>query len=240
MLNIKNIVKKFYEKPIIDDISITVQPGEILVLLGGSGVGKSTVLRILSNLEQANSGQLELDAQPLDFKDVGMVFQDFNLFSNLTVLDNLVYPLVHVAKMNEQQAKQKALSVLAKFNIDQKANTYPSSLSGGQKQRVAIARALCMEPKVICMDEPTSALDPMLTTEVGQIIQSMAKQGIIIVIATHDIGLLESLSCTICLMKDGKIIEKATSEELKNQPEMFIQIRNFMQGKNNLSGLSQT
>ncbi len=233
MLNIKNIVKKFHEKPIINDISITVQAGEILVLLGGSGVGKSTVLRILSNLEQANSGELEFDGQALDFKKVGMVFQDFNLFLNLTVLDNLVYPLIHVAKMNEVEAKEKALAVLAKFNIDHKAHVYPSSLSGGQKQRVAIARALCMEPKVICMDEPTSALDPMLTAEVGQIIQNMAKQGIIVVIATHDIGLLENLLCTICLMKDGKIIEKATSEQLKNHPEMFIQIRNFMQGKNN-------
>lgn len=233
MLNIKNLVKKFYEKPIIDDISITVQPGEILVLLGGSGVGKSTVLRILTNLEQANSGQLELDGQIIDFKKVGMVFQDFNLFSNLTVLDNLVYPLVHVAKMNEQEAQEKALAVLEKFNIDQKAQVYPSSLSGGQKQRVAIARALCMEPKIICMDEPTSALDPMLTAEVGNIIQNLARQGMIVVIATHDIGLLENLACTICLMKDGKIIEKATSAQLKNHPEMFMQIRNFMQGKNN-------
>jgi polar amino acid transport system ATP-binding protein len=233
MLNIKNIVKKFYEKLIINDISIKVQTGEILVLLGGSGVGKSTVLRILSNLEQANSGELEFDHQALDFKKVGMVFQDFNLFLNLTVLDNLVYPLVHVAKMNEIEAKEKALAILAKFNIDNKANVYPSSLSGGQKQRVAIARALCMEPKVICMDEPTSALDPMLTADVGQIIQAMAKQGIIVVIATHDIGLLENLSCTIGLMKDGKIIEKTTSEQLKKHPEMFIQIRNFMQGKNN-------
>lgn len=233
MLSIKNLVKKFHEKVIIDDISITVKPGEILVLLGGSGVGKSTVLRIVSNLEQANSGELQLNEKELDFKNVGMVFQDFNLFSNLTVLDNLVYPLIHVKKIDQQQARDKALDILAKFNIDHKADVYPSSLSGGQKQRVAIARALCMEPKVICLDEPTSALDPMLTADVGQIIQSLAAQGIIILIATHDIGLLENLNCTICLMKHGKIIETATGSELKNQPEKFMQIRNFMQGKNN-------
>ena len=192
MLNIKNLVKKFYEKVIIDDVSLTVQPGEIVVLLGGSGVGKSTVLRILSNLEQANSGQIELDDQLLDFKKVGMVFQDFNLFTNLTVLENLMYPLIHVAKVDKELAQKHALEILAKFNIDHKANVYPSSLSGGQKQRVAIARALCMQPRIVCLDEPTSALDPMLTADVAQIIQSLAAQGIIIIIATHDIGLLEN------------------------------------------------
>ena len=231
MLNIKNLVKKFHDKPIVDDISLTVQPGEILVLLGGSGVGKSTILRVLSNLEKINSGKIELDGKDLDFKKVGMVFQDFNLFSNLTVLENLVYPLVHVLKIEPIKAQEIALHMLAKFNIDQKAHSYAHSLSGGQKQRVAIARALCMNPKVICLDEPTSALDPMLTSDVAKIITELAKQGIIVFIATHDIGLVENLNCTICLMHNGKIIEKATSEQLKNQPEMFMQIQNFMQGK---------
>lgn len=232
MLSIKNLVKKFHDKLIINDISLTVQSGEILVLLGGSGVGKSTILRVLSGLEHADSGEIELDLQKLDIKNVGMVFQDFNLFFNLTVLDNLVYPLVHVAKLHPKKAEEIALQMLAKFNIDHKAQNYPNSLSGGQKQRVAIARALCMNPKILCLDEPTSALDPMLTADVAKIIQDLGKQGIIILIATHDIGLVENLNCTICLMQDGKIIEKATSEQLKNQPELFIQIRNFMQGKN--------
>lgn len=231
MLSIKNLVKKFHEKAIIDNLSIDVRPGEILVLLGGSGVGKSTVLRVISNLEQANSGILELDGKQLDFKNVGMVFQDFNLFANLTVLENLTLPLMHILKIDQELAKEKALQILSKFNIDQKANVYPSSLSGGQKQRVAIARALCMNPKIICMDEPTSALDPMLTADVAKVIQDLAAQGIIILIATHDIGLLENLDCTICLMYGGKIIEKATTQELKNQPELFMKLRNFMQGK---------
>lgn len=232
MLNIKNLVKKFHDKTIIDDISLTVAPGEILVLLGGSGVGKSTILRVLSNLEKSNSGKIELDNKDLDFKKVGMVFQDFNLFTNLTVLENLVYPLVHVLKIEQSKAEEIALHMLAKFNIDHKAQSYSSSLSGGQKQRVAIARALCMNPKIICLDEPTSALDPMLTSDVAKIITELAQQGIIVFIATHDIGLVENLNCTICLMKDGKIIEKTTSQQLKNQPEIAIQIQNFMKGKN--------
>jgi ABC-type polar amino acid transport system ATPase subunit len=232
MLNIKNLVKKFHDKSVIDDISLTVQEGEILVLLGGSGVGKSTILRVLSNLEQADSGNIELDNKDLDVKKVGIVFQDFNLFNNLTALENLVYPLVHVLKIEQNKAEEIALRMLAKFNIDHKAQSYASSLSGGQKQRVAIARALCMNPKVICLDEPTSALDPMLTSDVAKIITELAQQGIIVFIATHDIGLVENLNCTICLMKDGKIIQKSTSEQLKNQPEMAVQIQNFMQGKN--------
>ena len=231
MLSIKNLIKKFHEKLIINDISLTVQPGEILVLLGGSGVGKSTVLRVLSNLEQADSAEIQLDGKTLDAKNVGMVFQDFNLFSNLTVIKNLVYPLIHVAKIDEKKAQEIAQQMLIKFNIDHKAQNYPHSLSGGQKQRVAIARALCMNPKVLCLDEPTSALDPMLTADVAKIIQDLAKQGIIVLIATHDIGLVDNLNCTICLMSDGKIVEKTTSEQLKKQPEMFMQIRNFMQGK---------
>ena len=138
---------------------------------------------------------------------------------------------MHILKIDQELAKEKALQILSKFNIDQKANVYPSSLSGGQKQRVAIARALCMNPKIICMDEPTSALDPMLTADVAKVIQDLAAQGIILLIATHDIGLLENLDCTICLMYGGKIIEKATTQELKNQPELFMKLRNFMQGK---------
>ncbi len=232
MLNIKNLIKKFHQKSIINDISLTVQPGEIIVFLGGSGVGKSTILRVLNNLEKADSGKLELDQQQLDFKNIGMVFQDFNLFKNLTVLENLVYPLTYVLKIDQKKAEEIAMRMLAKFNIDSKADYYATSLSGGQKQRVAIARALCMNPKVICLDEPTSALDPMLTSDVANIIQDLAKQGIIVLIATHDIGLVQNLNGTICLIKDGKIIEKATSQQLQDEPEMFIQIRNFMLGKN--------
>lgn len=231
MLSIKNITKKFHGKAIINDVSIDVLPGQVVVLLGQSGVGKSTILRILSNLEQIESGKIELDGAQLDFKKVGMVFQDFNLFANLTVLENLTRPLISVAHVQPDKATKIAHKMLQRFDVSSKAASYPMALSGGQKQRVALARALCMQPKVLCLDEPTSALDPLLTSEVAQIITQLAAQKMMIIIATHDIGLLENLSCIIYLMSDGKIIERATTFELAQQPESFKFIKHFMQGK---------
>lgn len=231
MLSIKNITKKFHGKAIIDDVSIDIMPGQIVVLLGQSGVGKSTILRVLSNLESVDEGSIELDRVSLDFKKVGMVFQDFNLFAHLTVLENLTLPLIAVAHVSEKEATIIAREMLQRFNVAHKESAYPASLSGGQKQRVALARALCMRPKVLCLDEPTSALDPLLTSEVAQIITQLAAQNMMIIIATHDIGLLENLSCIIYLMRDGKIVERATTQELAQQPESFKFIKYFMQGK---------
>jgi ABC-type polar amino acid transport system ATPase subunit len=231
MLVVKNITKTFHDKKVIDDVSFCVKPGEIVVLLGQSGVGKSTMLRVLSNLETINSGSMELDAKPLDFKKVGMVFQDFNLFSHMTIEQNLTLPLTKVALKTEQEAQKIARAQLDQFNVLSKAKDYPISLSGGQKQRVAIARALCMNPKVLCLDEPTSALDPKLTSEVAQIITQLAQQKIMIVIATHDIGLLEALSCTIYLMKDGNIIETSSTQELQQNTDSFEKIKSFITGK---------
>lgn len=231
MLVVKNITKTFHDKKVIDDVSFCVKPGEIVVLLGQSGVGKSTMLRAISNLETIDSGTMELDEKPLDFKKVGMVFQDFNLFSHMTIEQNLVLPLMKVALKTEQEAQKIAHDLLNQFNVLSKAKNYPISLSGGQKQRVAIARALCMNPKVLCLDEPTSALDPKLTSEVAQIITQLAQQKIMIIIATHDIGLLEALSCTIHLMKNGKIIETASTQELEQDAISFEKIKNFIIGK---------
>lgn len=238
MLTVKNIVKTFHGKKILDDVSFDVHPGQIIVLLGQSGVGKSTMLRVLSNLETIDAGCLQLDSAPIDFSKVGMVFQDFNLFPHLTVLQNVTLPLVHVAKKTEEDAKHLARVMLDRFNVLAKADTYPIALSGGQKQRVALARALCMNPEVLCLDEPTSALDPMLTVEVASIISQLAtapatqeSKKIMTIIATHDIGLIENLSCTIHLMQDGKIIETATSEQIHNNAESFEKIKNFMKGK---------
>lgn len=231
MLVVKNIVKKFHNKKIIDDASFSVAPGEIVVLLGQSGVGKSTMLRILSNLESVDSGVLELDGKLLDFKKVGMVFQDFNLFAHMTVEQNLMVPLMKIALKTEQEARKIAHHMLSRFNVLSKSQDYPVALSGGQKQRVAIARALCMDPQVLCLDEPTSALDPRLTGEVAQIITQLAQQNIKIVIATHDIGLLENLSCTIHLMQDGKIVEIATTQNLQQSANSFEKIKKFMSGK---------
>lgn len=231
MLSVKNIIKKFHDKKILDDVSFAVKPGEIAVLLGQSGVGKSTMLRVLSNLESIDSGSLMIEEQKIDFKKVGMVFQDFNLFSHLTVKENLVVPLVHVALKQSQEAEEVAMHMLASFNVLALADFYPVSLSGGQKQRVALARALCLNPRVLCLDEPTSALDPLLTLEVAKIIMSLADRDMIIVIATHDLGLLSALKCTIHLMAHGKIIESASSQQLANCPESFVLINNFVQGK---------
>ncbi|MFA5998408.1 MAG: ATP-binding cassette domain-containing protein [Candidatus Babeliales bacterium] len=231
MLIVKNIVKKFHGKKILDDVSFSAAPGEIVVLLGQSGVGKSTILRVLSNLETIDSGSIELDSSPIDFKKVGMVFQDFNLFAHMTVLQNLTVPLTKVALKTEQEAQTIARLLLSRFDVLSKAESYPVALSGGQKQRVALARALCLNPEVLCLDEPTSALDPQLTSDVAKIITELAAQQMAIIIATHDIGLLEALSCTIYLMRDGKIVESATSKTLQEDSESFINIKNFVQGK---------
>ena len=257
MLIVKNIVKKFHGKKVIDDVSFDVAPGQIVVFLGQSGVGKSTILRVLSNLESADAGLMTLDDSSLssptttvsaiangdgwigdpeikkdfDFSKVGMVFQDFNLFAHLTVEQNLTLPLTVVAKKSKDEAKKIAQEMLQRFEIGSKATNYPISLSGGQKQRVALARALCMNPKLLCLDEPTSALDPQLTEQVAQIIAQLAEQKMMIVIATHDIGLLQNLNCTIHLMAHGKIIETATTAQLQKSLDSFGKIKNFMQGK---------
>lgn len=231
MLIVKNIVKKFHGKKIINDVSFDVAPGQIVVFLGQSGVGKSTILRALCNLESVDSGSMILDDQQINFLNVGMVFQDFNLFSHLTVLENLMLPLMQVAKKTEDQSRQIAYEMLQRFEIAAKAENYPVSLSGGQKQRVALARALCMNPSLICLDEPTSALDPQLTEQVAQIILKLAQQKMMIVIATHDVGLLKNLSCTIHLMVDGKIVETATTAQLNKSLDSFEKIKNFLQGK---------
>jgi polar amino acid transport system ATP-binding protein len=236
MLIVKNIVKRFHGKKVIDDVSFDVAPGQIVVLLGQSGVGKSTILRVLCNLEHADAGSIALDGQPINFSKVGMVFQDFNLFAHLTVEQNLMLPLMQVhapgvAKKTEEQARQIAHEMLQRFEIVAKSENYPASLSGGQKQRVALARALCMHPALLCLDEPTSALDPQLTEQVAQIISKLAEQKMMLVIATHDIGLLKNLSCTIHLMADGKIIETATTAQLQKSLDSFAKIKNFMLGK---------
>ncbi len=231
MLIVKNIIKKFHGKKVIDDVSFDIAPGQIVVLLGQSGVGKSTILRALSNLESIDAGLILLDDQNVDFLKVGMVFQDFNLFSHLTVEQNLILPLTVVAKKAENEAKKIAQKMLQRFEMDSKATSYPISLSGGQKQRVALARALCMNPKLLCLDEPTSALDPQRTELVASIIAQLADSKMMILIATHDIGLLQNLNCTIHLMVQGKIVETATTAQLQQSLDSFEKIKNFMHGK---------
>jgi ABC-type polar amino acid transport system ATPase subunit len=236
MLALKNISKNFGTKTILDHVSLTVPHGHIAVLLGASGVGKSTLLRILNNLETIDTGSIELDGKPLDIKainkthTVGMVFQQFNLFDHLTVEENITLALEKVIGKTKQEAHGIAHQLLKRYGLESKAHEYVSQLSGGQKQRLAIARAIALKPKVICMDEPTSALDPLLTSHVAATIQELAHEGYIVLVASHDIALLEKLNCTIYLMDQGKIIESALASDFNQNKDRFPAIKKFVSG----------
>lgn len=231
MLEISNVSKKFGTKEILKNISLTVQPGEIAFLLGPSGVGKSTLLRILNNLETIDTGNLLLDGKPLQQLEVGMVFQQFNLFEHMTVENNITFTLIKVAKKAPSEAHTIAHNLLARYGLEDKAHLYVSQLSGGQKQRLAIARSLAMKPKIMCLDEPTSALDPLLTNHVAQAIQDLAREGYIVLVASHDIALLTQLKSSIYLLKSsGEIAQYANSQEFRDHPEKFPLIRQFVQG----------
>ena len=225
-------VKKF-----LDNVSFEIKKGHVGLFLGESGVGKSTLLRILNNLANANDcGTFYLDGQPLDLQmvnqthTVGMVFQQFNLFEHLTIRDNITLALTQVMGKSHKQADAVAMHLLKQYGLEEKADHYPSELSGGQKQRLAIARTLATRPQIICLDEPTSALDPLLTNYVAKNIQDLAHEGFIVLVATHDIALLEKLTCTIYLMHNGTIVEQATSHEFKTIPQQFPKIQKFVMG----------
>ncbi len=236
MLSFENLSKKFGSKKVIDAVSFSVPKGSIAVLLGPSGVGKSTLLRILNNLETIDEGSITLDGKPLDITSIskehtcGMVFQQFNLFDHLTVLENITLALEKVEKKSKQKARQIAMDLLHRYDLDDKKDAYPSQLSGGQKQRLALTRSIALRPKIICFDEPTSALDPLLTTHVANTIQELADDGYIVLIATHDTALLDKLRCSIYLMDNGKIVETATSQELSKNPTQFPRIKRFIEG----------
>jgi ABC-type polar amino acid transport system ATPase subunit len=239
MLRVHNLKKTFGAKNIVADISFTVDHGQIAVFLGSSGVGKSTLLRILNNLESLDAGTITLDGKPLDITrvnqdhTVGMVFQHSNLFDHLTIEENITLALIHGMKKSEKEAKDIAHSLLAKYSLADQAQKYPAQLSGGQRQRVAIIRTLAMKPKVICFDEPTSALDPLLTNYVAQNLQELAHEGYIILIATHDTAILDKLDATINLMQDGKIIETANSKEYAKNQRAYPLIHQFVSGEKN-------
>lgn len=236
MLKIDNVTKSFNKKKILNNVSFTVQKGEIALFLGSSGVGKSTLLRILNNLETVNSGTISLNGTPINLTTintthtVGMVFQHFNLFDHLTVEQNITLPLERVLKKSSLEAQKITHTLLERYGLLDKKNKYAAQLSGGQKQRLAIARALAMEPKIICLDEPTSALDPVLTSYVANNIQQLATDGYIVLVATHDTDLLKKLNCTIYLMSEGSIIETAQSQQLHNNPDTFPRIKKFIAG----------
>jgi|SRR5690606_22332507 len=236
MLKISTLNKSFKKKKILNNVSLNVNTGEIALLLGSSGVGKSTLLRILNNLETIDSGTISLNDINFNLTTintdhlVGMVFQHFNLFEHLTVEQNIKLPLEKVLKITPAQAQVITDNLLMKYGLTEKKQTYAARLSGGQKQRLAIARALAMKPKIICLDEPTSALDPVLTSYIAQNIQQLASDGYIVLVASHDTALVEKLNCTIYLMSQGSIVESAHSQDFRQNATHYPQIKNFVAG----------
>lgn len=236
MLHIKNLSKSFGTKKIVDNVSLDMPKGSITILLGESGVGKSTILRMLSDLETPDAGSILYDGRPLNHETqtkehlVGMVFQQFNLFNHKTVKQNITFPLEKVLKYPPEKTSKTAEELLQQFNLSEQAHKPVSALSGGQKQRLALARSLAMKPKIICMDEPTSALDPLLTSYVAQVIQDLADQGYTIVIATHDTVLIDKLNCMVHLMRDGHIVESANSQLFAENANQFPNIKRFVAG----------
>ncbi|MER3124135.1 amino acid ABC transporter ATP-binding protein [Bacillus pumilus] len=228
LIRVEKLNKYFGELHVLKDIDLTVYENDVVVLIGASGSGKSTLLRCMNFLEIKNDGQIIIDGNPVHPKrnqlnemrqKIGMVFQHFNLFPHKTVLENIIEAPVMVRKTKKEQAISDANVLLEKVGLADKANIYPSKLSGGQKQRVAIARALAMKPDVMLFDEPTSALDPELVGEVLQTMKSLAKEGMTMVIVTHEMGFAKEVADRVVYMHEGRIIEEGTPSELFDSPQ---------------------
>lgn len=194
MLEVRNLCKEFNNRPILKDISFTLKDGEIMTIVGPSGAGKTTLLRIIAGLETKDSGEILIDGKPYDPGNVGVVFQDFNLFPNLNVLQNITLAPTMVLKESKAEAEQNAQKLLDQLQMNGREKQYPYQLSGGQKQRVAIARALAMNPRILCYDEPTSALDPNLRKEVEKMILDLKKSGLTQLIITHDLTFAKNVA----------------------------------------------
>lgn len=236
MLKVENLGKKIHGKVLFKDLSFQVDKGEVAVFLGGSGTGKTTLLRILNKLEDCDSGVASLDGEKRDFSalrekgEIGMVFQNFNLFENLTVEGNITLALINVLKKSDSEARNIAQTLLKRYKLEDKAAMPVTKLSGGQKQRLAIARTLALNPRVICMDEPTSALDPRLTHSLAKSIKELAEQGHCVLLTTHDVSLLEKLECKIFLMKEGRILETAMASTYFENREDYPHIHEYVLG----------
>ena len=227
MINVENLSKTFGDLKVLKNISTTVNKGEVIWIIGPSGSGKSTFLRCINKLEEPTEGHIYIDGMDLMDKNtdinkvrerVGMVFQHFNLFPNMTVLDNLTLSPIMVKKESKEEAEKYALSLLEKVGLSDKANSYPTQLSGGQKQRIAIARALAMKPEVILFDEPTSALDPEMIKEVLDVMRDLAKEGMTMLIVTHEMGFARNVGNRILFMDKGEIIEDCPPKEFFENP----------------------
>lgn len=228
MIKVVKLNKKFGKLHVLKDIDENIKKGEVVVIIGPSGSGKSTFLRCLNLLEEPTSGEIIFDGKSITDKNndinkqrekMGMVFQQFNLFPHLTVLDNITIAPTKVKNMKKEEAEEIAMKLLNRIGLEDKANTYPNKLSGGQKQRIAIIRALAMNPEVMLFDEPTSALDPEMVGEVLDVMKTLAKDGMTMVVVTHEMGFAKEVGDRVIFMDEGRILEQGTPEELFNNPQ---------------------
>ncbi len=227
MLEIKNLKKNFGSKKVLKGISLNVDEGDIIGIIGPSGCGKSTLLRCINLLEKPTEGSIIYkdddltDNKNLEItrRKIGMVFQQFNLFNNMTVLDNIVLAPTILKLMSKEDAEKEALRLLAKIDLKDRANFYPSELSGGQKQRVAIVRTLIMKPEIILFDEPTSALDPEMIGEVTNLMRKIAEDGMTMLIVSHEMNFIKNFCTKVIFMSEGHIIEEGTSKDIFDNPK---------------------
>lgn len=229
MIKVENIVKQFNDLKAVNDVSLEIKKGEIVCLIGPSGSGKSTVLRCINGLEKPESGHIYVNDQLLDEKDsenykklrglMGFVFQHFNLFPNMTVLENLTLAPIQVMKKSKEEAEQIACQYLERVGLLDKKDEYPNKLSGGQKQRVAIARSLCMSPEIMLFDEPTSALDPEMVIEVLEVMQELANEGMTMVVVTHEMGFAREVATRVLFIDNGVIAEQNNPKDFFEHPQ---------------------
>ncbi len=228
MIYVKNLHKYYGSLEVLKGIDQHIKPGEVVVVIGPSGSGKSTFLRCLNLLEIPTKGTITIEGTDITDKacdvdkmrqKMGMVFQQFNLFGHLTVLKNLTLAPVKLKKLSREQAEAKAMELLKRVGLEDKANAYPAQLSGGQKQRVAIARALCLEPDIMLFDEPTSALDPEMVGEVLDVMKSLAEAGMTMVVVTHEMGFAREVGDRVLFMDEGIVMEEGTPEQIFQNPQ---------------------
>lgn len=227
MISVKHLTKKFGDVTVLKDINLEIKEKEVVCIIGPSGSGKSTILRCLNYLEEPSGGDIVIDNIKLEKgtnlnairKEVGMVFQRFNLFPNMTVLQNIMLAPIEVRKISKQKAEEKALALLRRVGLEHKASSYPDELCGGQQQRVAIARALAMNPEVLLFDEPTSALDPEMVKEVLDVMKALAKEGMTMVVVTHEMGFAKEVADRVMFVDGGYILEENEPEEFFSNPK---------------------
>jgi len=238
MVKAEGVHKRFGRLEVLNGIDLEVQPGEVLVMLGPSGSGKSTFLRCINHLEEINAGRLSVDGELVGYREsggklhelhekevarkraeIGMVFQHFHLFPHMTALENVSLAPIRVAKVGRDEARRRATELLARVGLEDKLNTYPVALSGGQQQRVAIARALAMQPKLMLFDEPTSALDPELVGDVLDAMRQLARDGMTMIVVTHEMGFAREVADQAVFMDDGVVVESGTPQQVLSNPQ---------------------